>query len=84
MAAPVCRHEQADSSGNPRFRRQHRRVDPAIDALSSPSRDFRRRGDVSRYGLTRCRDGRGTNGPSSRRFVEPELVPIARCEIQFS
>jgi hypothetical protein len=44
MAAPACRHEQADTSGNPRFRRQHRRVDRAIDAVSSPSRDFRSRG----------------------------------------
>ena len=82
MATPVCPHEQADISANPRFRTQQRQVDPRIDAMSSPSRDFRCGVGCPRYGLTRCRDRRGTYAPSGRRFLEPKLVPIARWEVE--
>ena len=44
MAASDCRQEQTDVEVNPRFRRQQDRLDPTIDAMSSPYRVFRRRG----------------------------------------
>jgi hypothetical protein len=40
MATPDGRHEPMGIAGNPGFRRQKRRVDPTIDTMSSPSRDF--------------------------------------------
>jgi hypothetical protein len=44
MATPVCRLEPTDISGNPRFGRQQRQLDPPIDTMSSPSRVLRRGG----------------------------------------
>jgi hypothetical protein len=74
MAASICRQEPTDVCVHPRFRRQQDRIDPTINAMSSPCRAFRRGG---RRALARRRDSRGTDFPSRRRFVEPMLRVVA-------
>ena len=79
MAASVCRHEQTNVKVNPRFRRQQDRLDPTIDAMSNPSRVFRRGGArlPTRGDPASGQPGHGR--PIGRRLVEPMLLVVAPC-----
>src|SRR4051812_46015564 len=81
MATPVGHLEQTDISGNPRFRWPQHKVDPTSNAMSSPSRSFRRVGGHLTMRAEPASGSARTNGPSGRLFVELKLVPIARREV---
>ena len=79
MAESVYRRGQTDVKASPRFRRQRDRVDATLNAMSSPSRVFRRRGACLAIRVDPASGEPGHGLPIGATVRGTDLMVVAPC-----